>query len=80
MTSQDAFWSRDDIVLMPARNAQARRKKSGKRRRTKMVALRLFPSEYTALTTAARKAHISLSELIRSGALTQIATNDAKES
>lgn len=43
--------------------------KSSRRQRTRMVALRLLPSEHDALTSAARDRGISLSELLRSSAL-----------
>lgn len=43
--------------------------KSNRRQRTRVVALRLLPGEYDALTKAARDRGISLSELLRSSAL-----------
>lgn len=46
--------------------------KSSRRQRTRVVALRLLPSEHDVLTSAARDRGISLSELLRSSALASI--------
>lgn len=45
------------------------RKRSEARQRTAMIALRLLPREREALAAAAHARHVSLSELIRAGAL-----------
>ncbi len=52
-----------------AGNPERARKRSESRQRTVVVALRLLPHERDALADTARSRGISLSELIRSGAM-----------
>jgi hypothetical protein len=59
-----------------ARPGSTPRKRSEVRRRTELVALRLLPGERDQLTAAARSRNVSLSELIRSGALGSIAAGE----
>jgi hypothetical protein len=55
-------------------NATAR-KRSEARQRTELVALRLLPRERDQLAAAAESRNVSLSELIRSSALSAITAN-----
>jgi len=50
-------------------NGDSGRKRSESRQRTAVVALRLLPAERDALADAARSRGVSLSELIRAGAM-----------
>lgn len=73
---QKGFWSRTELILGPPKH---NRKRSEKRQRTKLIAIRLLPAEYTALVNAAHDAGVSISELIRSSALDRITTTQRED-